>query len=674
MNKKILLVAASLLSFLCSSRQGFAQQDANLFKLPDTVCNGHEIVPFNIVQTASNYFWTFCPPNLNSQPEGTNSGVAQQGLGSTKGFLLAESDSIYYSFVLNADGSLGRMRYADGLEGSASMITSLATNLTNPGAIYLANDSLWHLFAVYGSDSSSSRLVRFDFNENGLKSSPTRVDLGNLGGGLYGPKVLYIAKQGDNWYGFSFNKNDELLRLSFGTDLSGTPTLENLGNIDDHFDGVSAITGIVELDNWHIFVTNRSGSTVERVSFGNSLANTPYVISLGNFNSRINQPVGIAVTKDCDSYYGFVLNYGTGSFVTLRWPDQSIANTPEATNHGDVAGFIQLRNLSGIARENGALYLFATNGDNTISKIKFPSCTSATPAYSDLRLPPSFVIDEPGTYTVFLTIDEGLPTVSTDCEQVYVYAHPPLTISNDTLLCQGDSIRLTALGYDVDSFKWTPDYNIDTLYGQFVNVTPRISTTYEVTAYYSYNCIIKTPIDVTVSKIVADAGVDQIVLDGATSIVGGPGTTIGSQYTYDWTPDIGFESARNVPFATVRPPYNVTYYLNVTNTDGCRTIDSVYIKVPCNDINLPNAFKPNSGDAVTSKFGPLNQQLIKINYFKIFDRWGKEVFGTYNVGEKWDGTIDGKEAPVGVYVWEIDANCANTQERFKRSGSVTLIR
>ena len=674
MSKRLLLLASLLLSLLVNVGQASAQTDANLFKLPDTVCNGHEIVPFNILQTAQNYFWTFCPPNLGATPSGQNIGPIQS-FNNTKGFIIAEDDSANYTFHINPNGGIARMKYADGLAGMPSMITGIGSTLNTPGGIRLANDGRWHLFVVAGTDSVNSRLMRYDFNENGLKSMPVEVNLGNLGGGLNGPNQLYIAKEDSNWYAFSFTKNDELLRISFGTNLLSTPAVTNLGNIDGKFNGISGISGIVELDNWHIFVTNRLGNSVNRISFGDDLTNTPFVNDLGNLNNRIAAPVGINVTKDCDAYYGYVLNYGTQRITTLRWDAQSIANVPQVTINTDSAGLAQPSVLSNIARDNGALYMFAVNGtDNSVSKIIFKSCTNADPAYSDLRLPPSFTINEPGLYTVFLTINEGLPTVQTDCEQVYVYDRPPLTISNDTLICQGDTIRLSALSFGADSFKWTPDYNISTTDGQFVDIFPTVTTRYNLTTYYDYNCIIKNDIDVTVSKIVADAGPDRILADGSSTILGGPGTTVGAQYTHQWTPDIGFVTSRDSAFTRARPPYDITYYLNVSDTNGCSSIDSVLVVVPCDDINMPNAFKPASNFGTSNKFGLLNQQFVKINYFKVFDRWGKEVFSTTDAQGKWDGNVKGNPAPMGVYVWEVDANCANTQQRFRRSGNVTLIR
>lgn len=673
MSKRLLFVAALFLySFLPVGKAG-AQVDPNLFKLPDTVCNGHEIVPFDVIETAQNYFWSFCPPNLGARPDGQNIGTLQ-GMDNVNGIVVAEDDGLHFSFHINKNRGVGRMRYENGLNSVPTIITGIGNNVTNPGGLALANDGLWHLFVVSGTDASNSKLMRYDFNDQGLKSMPTEVLVGNLGK-LNGPKQLMIAKQGNDWVGFTFTHKDELVRLEFGANLSSQPNVVVLGNIDGHFENVSGMSAIKELDNWHIFITNRTKNSVNRISFGNSLYNIPFVNDLGDVSRRIIEPVGITVTKDCDAYYAYVLNYGTASLIMLRWDDQSIANVPQVTNFGNTSNFKQAKTLSNIVRTDGAFCMLAGNTlDNSVSNVIFNSCNNATPAYSNLRQPQGFIIDEPGLYTVFLTVDQGLPSVKTDCKQVYVYDHPALTISNDTLICQGDSIRLVALSFGVDSFKWTPNYNMDTARGQFVVVYPQISTRYYLTSYYKYNCIVKKPIDVNVSKIKADAGPDRIISDGAATVLGGPNTTVGPNYEYLWTPDIGYDFSRTTPTTRVVPPYSMTYYLNVSNSDGCKTIDSVHVTVPCDDINLPNAFKPSSEFEKVNKFGILNLQFGQINYFRIFDRWGKMVFSTTNVRDRWDGNIDGQPAPLGVYVWEIDAICGNTQDRFRKTGSVTLIR
>lgn len=42
---------------------------------------------------------------------------------------------------------------------------------------------------------------------------------------------------------------------------------------------------------------------------------------------------------------------------------------------------------------------------------------------------------------------------------------------------------------------------------------------------------------------------------------------------------------------------------------------------------------------------------IKLEYFRIFNRFGKEVFTAKNLNDGWDGRINGVEQPGGVYIW-----------------------
>lgn len=672
MSKKILLLASSFLCALSAGKMARAQVDYALFKLPDTVCADHEIIPFDILEGAENYSWTFCPPDLFSAPEGTNM-PAQANVFNTKGFITAEDEGANFTFHINGNGDVIRHRYVEGFENPPSLVANLG-NITGASGLFAVKGEKWHLFVIGAFDTAHSQLVRLDF-ENGLKSMPTPTNLGTLDNALLPSKHLYMAQEGNNWFGFTFSQEeDALLRLRFGSDLLATPSVQNLGNIEGNFNDVSGITGIMELGNWHLFITNRDNNNINRLSFGNTLTNMPFVVDLGDMNSRIKEPVGIAVTKGCQAYYAYVVNYGTASFVTLLWDNHSIALPPVATNHGNVAGFDQPTSLSGFTSHDGALYLFAPNLDSTVSRMKFAACETVTANVSDQRVPEAFAFSEPGVYSVYLTVNQGLPSVQTHCEQIVITPHPEVTVSNDTLICEADTINLSILAQGPDSFRWTPNYHINTTDGQFVKVWPDYSRTYTAIAYFAENCIVKKPIEVSVSKVASDAGEDRAVSDGSVTILGGAETTIGSQYSYLWTPDIHITGSVATPLTEARPAYDITYYLEVTNTDGCRAIDSVIVSVPCDNINMPNAFLPDSKNPKVNRFGLLNQQFVKINYFRIFDRWGKLVFDTTDPNALWDGKTDGKDVPMGVYVWEVDANCANTLERFRRSGSVTLIR
>ena len=90
-------------------------------------------------------------------------------------------------------------------------------------------------------------------------------------------------------------------------------------------------------------------------------------------------------------------------------------------------------------------------------------------------------------------------------------------------------------------------------------------------------------------------------------------------------------------------------------------------------IGIPNAFSPNEDN---------NNDLLKvitsipqINTFKIFNRWGALVFETKDKLEGWDGLLDGEIAPIGVYVYLVEAPCPiDPNKTIFKKGDVTLLR
>jgi hypothetical protein len=228
-------------------------------------------------------------------------------------------------------------------------------------------------------------------------------------------------------------------------------------------------------------------------------------------------------------------------------------------------------------------------------------------------------------------------------------------------------VRLYAVSTLADSIRWFSGYNIDTtyIYRDSVKVYPSYNYTYPVTLYYPFGCIVDTSVTVFVSQVHADAGPDRWILDGASTVLGGPYTTTGA-YTYHWSPYIWLSDS-TVPNPVATPPYDYTYYLTVSGTTiterndtlTCTAMDTVNVHVQCGDFYLPNAFSPNSGYAPTAYFGPLNEQIIQLSYFRIYNRWGQKVFETTDWTQKWDGTFNGKAAEEGVYTWQIDGFCQN---------------
>ena len=116
-----------------------------------------------------------------------------------------------------------------------------------------------------------------------------------------------------------------------------------------------------------------------------------------------------------------------------------------------------------------------------------------------------------------------------------------------------------------------------------------------------------------------------------------------------------------------------TYVLQGITSNGCIGKDTINITIADGPyITMPNAFSPNS-DGDNDIFRILAAGFKKLNYFKIYDRWGEEVFFTNYFRRGWDGTYKGRDCEMGTYFWIISAIDIDNKEKTIK-GDVTLLR
>ncbi|MBK6633836.1 MAG: gliding motility-associated C-terminal domain-containing protein [Chitinophagaceae bacterium] len=157
------------------------------------------------------------------------------------------------------------------------------------------------------------------------------------------------------------------------------------------------------------------------------------------------------------------------------------------------------------------------------------------------------------------------------------------------------------------------------------------------------------------------------------AILGRPHQLLASGGTnYVWSPSGPLNNPFIAnPLATI---FNDTYFhVTVTDAIGCTDDDDVFVKVyEGPTYYLPNAFTPNS-DGLNDIFRPIPVGIKSTDYFRIFDRYGAMLFETRQWMQGWDGTLKGKTAASGTYVWMIkgiDKNGAVVEMK----GTVILIR
>jgi hypothetical protein len=114
--------------------------------------------------------------------------------------------------------------------------------------------------------------------------------------------------------------------------------------------------------------------------------------------------------------------------------------------------------------------------------------------------------------------------------------------------------------------------------------------------------------------------------------------------------------------------------LESINQFGCSDTISDVIMVALNKIFVPNAFSPNSPNAVDRQFFPWCNGVNEKNYhLRIISRWNDVVFESKNELKGWDGrNTDGSFAPAGNYIWILSFE--DFLGKFhKQNGTVTLI-
>ncbi len=140
---------------------------------------------------------------------------------------------------------------------------------------------------------------------------------------------------------------------------------------------------------------------------------------------------------------------------------------------------------------------------------------------------------------------------------------------------------------------------------------------------------------------------------------------------YTWSPATGLNTT--VGPSVIASPRATTRYIVTGLTDGCQSTDTSIVTVDRSTVvAMPNAFTPN-GDNVNDFFMPMTTPTQRVVEFRIFNRWGNQVFYSTNATPGWDGNYNGQSQDGGTYSYMIRVTLPDgTSESLK--GNVVLIR
>lgn len=289
--------------------------------------------------------------------------------------------------------------------------------------------------------------------------------------------------------------------------------------------------------------------------------------------------------------------------------------------------------------------------------------------------PGNITFDTAGTYFVTLEITTNKNCVSTYTDSIVINPIPKFIFDLDSIyLCLNNDTTFSSLNENA-TFTWTPSTNLScsdcsdpTIYGLSDN-------TYFVHAINEFGCTYDDTLILKVGNLPALTVSDDVkVLTGTK--VNMNAFSLGID-VFNWSPseNLSCTNCANNVFIADETTY---FVVSVEDTFGCKNMDTILVEVfnMCDDnfLLFPNVFTPND-DNKNDVFKPVSLMNLKteINYFRIFDRWGKLLFETNDLKNAWDGKHNGNHMNSGVYVYVIDIVCSDGSNRLV-NGNVTLIR
>lgn len=183
---------------------------------------------------------------------------------------------------------------------------------------------------------------------------------------------------------------------------------------------------------------------------------------------------------------------------------------------------------------------------------------------------PTHTYTSTGQYTVTFVVETNKGCIDTLTKILDILDQPPLTVSNDTLICIIDTLQLNAVG--TGTFNWTPNYMISNVNIANPLVSPDVSTTYRVTLTDAFGCVGKDSVRVDVKSFVTLSGGNDTTICTTDAVV----LQLNSDALhYIWTPATGLNDP-TLKNPTATPLVTTTYHV-VGNIGKCIAEDDITI-------------------------------------------------------------------------------------------------
>jgi len=437
-------------------------------------------------------------------------------------------------------------------------------------------------------------------------SFPSGISSGPLPSRLHLPLGITLVQEGNNYYSFITNSGDStILRVTFLNSLINTPTYDILqvpGILTKYIFGIQ-----VKNENgiWYGFVTN--GSSLVRLDFGSSLSNlSPTAVTVAS-SPLMNTAQGLAIEYDGQDWVGFCTNFPANTITRFSW-GSSLASIPVVNDIGNLGGLTRPMQPA-LINDGSGWYMFVAN-TTSLAQLQFGNSLLNTPTGINL-----------GNLT-WITDNRGV-SMFVECGNPYAILANHDVVENQLLQVHfkgglGGTKIVTPLGSTGDLFETlalSESLKIgDTIFCIALNSTPSLSMLYfppciisalPTSTLFDPSPVVFPDAGTYTIKLTVDMGLPteqracKEIEVNELSIDLGPDTTLCEGKTLLLDPGKGFQSYiwnTGETTQTLTVSTAGTFSVLVTNRLGCLSEDSIHLD-----------FKPNTFTTVDTSicFGNL---------------------------------------------------------------------
>lgn len=264
----------------------------------------------------------------------------------------------------------------------------------------------------------------------------------------------------------------------------------------------------------------------------------------------------------------------------------------------------------------------------------YPSYNDALVLNNPITTPEAYTNTIINNQTVYARLTQGNDCYGIVPVQLIVYTFGAAIANEEITLCQGDTVTLDA-GSGFTSYLWdtTPAQTAQT-------ITTAAAGTYKVTLTNIHGCVGTKTFTVNESGIATSISLEVNDFNGGYNSI-----KVLAQGLGDYIYSIDGIQWQNSNVFTGLESGEYTIFVKDENGCGIKT-KTVFV------LDYPNYFTPN-GDSVHDTWYIRHLNTRPNVRVKIFDRYGKLLYGFFGNSTGWDGTLNGNPLPASDYWFTI---------------------